>query len=363
MGNVQLDTACEGPLALNDNTFELCREFIKPHGDRLFRRVSRYDQYLAQVARRPGYQAGSALKLLAPFLKVHGLTNDRIKAYARKNISLMPGAEAAFRFLNGRNFPIFAFSANGRPFAEAVGQKLGFNQKRLFATELDLDRYTLSAAETEELLRLQEEITAAAAIEWSDAAETATELPAPVAETVARLDRIFGERMPAMEMGALWQEVSPMAGPGKAKAVAEALAQTHLSLADTIYVGADGTDVHAFEAVRTGGGLAISFNGDREAVNAATVIVVADTAWPLALLTAIFQLWGKDGVLEVASPETRAKSRSLVLPEAVIEPIGMGLEGHQFNLYDQNAAEWGKVVGESEAMRAKLPGEAIAGRE
>ena len=50
MGNVQLDTACEGPLALNDNIFELCREFIKPHGDRLFRQVSRYDHYLAEVA-------------------------------------------------------------------------------------------------------------------------------------------------------------------------------------------------------------------------------------------------------------------------------------------------------------------------
>jgi hypothetical protein len=94
-------------------------------------------------------------------------------------------------------------------------------------------------------------------------------------------------------------------------------------------------------------------------VNAAAVIVVADTAWPLALLTAIFQLWGKEGVLEVACPETRAKSRSLVLPEAVIEPIGRGLEGHVFNLYDQNAANWDQVVNESQAMRAKLRGETV----
>ena len=49
MPNLQLDTDCEGPLALNDNAFELCREFIKPQGDRFFQQVSRYDDYLAEV--------------------------------------------------------------------------------------------------------------------------------------------------------------------------------------------------------------------------------------------------------------------------------------------------------------------------
>jgi len=360
MGNVQLDTDCEGPLALNDHAFELCREFIKPQGDRFFRQVSRYDHYLAEVAKRPGYQAGDTLKLILPFLKAHGLTNARIEAYSRENVTLMPGAQAAFKFLHGRDFPIFEISSSYRQFAEAVGLKLGFKREHIFCTELDLDRYTLSAAEAGELPRLQGEIAAAPEIEFPPDAAAATNLPAPVAEAIAVLDRIFWERLPAMEIGVLYREVNPIGGPEKAKAVSDSLAQTGLSLADTIYVGDSFTDVQAFEAVRAGGGLAISFNGNRDAVNAAEVIVVADSAWPLALLTAIFQLWGKEGVLEVASPETRAKSRSLVLPEAVIEPIGMGLEGRRFNLYDQNAADWDKVVDESQAMRAKLRGEAVA---
>ena len=174
------------------------------------------------------------------------------------------------------------------------------------------------------------------------------------------LDRIFWERLPAMEIGALLQEVNPIGGPEKAKAVTDSLAQTKLSMADMVYVGDSITDVQAFEAVRAGGGLAISFNGNRDAVNAAEVIVVADSAWPLAMLMAIFQLWGKEGVLEVACPETRDKSRCLVLPEAVIEPIARGLEGHVFNLYDQSADNLDKVVEESQAMRAKLRGEAVA---
>jgi predicted HAD superfamily phosphohydrolase len=359
MPNLQLDIDCEGPLALNDNAFELCREFIQPQGDLLFQQVSRYDHYLTEVAQRPGAKAGDRLKFILPFLKAHGLTNAQAAAYSRKNVKLMPGAEAAFKFLHSRDFPIFALSTGYRPFADAVGQRLGFKKTRILATEFDLDRYSLSAAEAEELKRLQGEIVAAPAIELPPEA-AAADLPAPVAEAVAVLDRIFCERLPAMEIGALLQEVNPLGGPEKAKAVADSLAPTKLSMADMAYVGDSITDVAAFEAVRAKNGLAISFNGNRDAVNAAEVIVVADSAWPLAMLMAILQLWGKEGVLEVACPETRDKSRCLVLPEAVIEPIAMGLQGHLFNLYDQSAENLDQVVEESQAMRAKLRGETVA---
>lgn len=358
MPNVQLDTDCEGPLALNDNAFELCREFIQPQGDRFFQQVNRYSDYQVEVAKRPGYKSGDTLKLILPFLKAQGLTNARIEAYSRQNVTLLPGAEGAFKFLHSLGFPIFEISTSYQPFAEAVGLRLGFKKERIVSTALDLDRFSLSAAEAEELKRLQGEIVAAPAIELPP--EAAADLPAPVAEAIAVLDRIFWERLPAMEIGALLQQVNPIGGPEKAKAVTGSLAQTKLAMTDMVYVGDSITDVQAFEAVRAGGGLAISFNGTRAAVNASEVVVVADSAWPIAMLIAIFQLWGKEGVLEVACPETRAKSRCLVLPEAVIEPIAMGLEGRLFNLYDQSAENLDQVVEESQAMRAKLRGEAVA---
>jgi energy-converting hydrogenase A subunit R len=359
MRTIQLDTDCEGPLALNDNAFELCREFVNPQGDRFFRQVSRYEDYLVEVAKRPGFKAGDTLKLILPFLKAHGLTNARVGAYSRENVTLAPGADGAFQFLHSLDFPIYEISTSYRQFAEAVGMRLGFNKERIFATELDLDRFTLSAAESEELQRLQGEIAGAPDIELPpDVA--AADLPAPVQEAVGILDRIFWERLPAMEIGALYQEINPIGGPEKAKAVADSLAQTGLPPSDIIYVGDGITDVQAFEAVRAGGGLAISFNGSRDAANAAEVIVVSDSAWSIALLSAVFQSWGKEGVLELACPETRDKSRSLVLPEVVIEPIFNGLAGRLLNLYDQNAADWDQVVNESQAMRAKLRGEAVA---
>ena len=230
----------------------MCREFIKPQGDRFFQQVSRYDNYLVEVAKRPGYKSGDTLKLILPFLKAHGLTNAQIEAYSRKNVTLMPGAEGTFKFLHSRDFPIFEISTGYRPFAEAVGLKLGFQKERIFCTELDLDRYSLSGAEAEELKRLQGEIAGAPEIELPPDAAAAADLPAPVQEAIAVLDRIFGERLPAMEIGALLQEVNPIGGPEKAKAVTDSLAQTKLSMADIIYVGDSLTDVQAFETVRDG---------------------------------------------------------------------------------------------------------------
>ena len=194
MPNVQLDIDCEGPLALNDNAFELCREFIQPQGDRFFRQVSRYDNYLLEVAKRPGYKSGDILKLILPFLKANGLNDAQVEAYSRQNVTLVPGAEGAFKFLHSRDFPIFEISTSYRPFAEAVGLRLGFKKERIYSTAFDLDRYSLSAAEAEELKRLQEEIVAAPAIELPSEADEA--LLAPVAEAIGVLDRIFWERLP-----------------------------------------------------------------------------------------------------------------------------------------------------------------------
>jgi energy-converting hydrogenase A subunit R len=360
MLQIQLNTACEGPLALNDHAFELCREFIQPHGDRFFRQVRRYHDYLADVVKRPELKAGDTLKLILPFLKAHGATNAMLRDFSLQNLRLVSGAAAAYHFLHRFGFPIFEISTSYRQFAEAVGSKLGFDPEHISCTELDLDRYHLHQSEAEALLRLEEEIATAPAIELPPEAASLSDLPVPAQEAIVLLERVFGERLPGMEIGVMLREVNPLGGPEKAKAVSDSLSRTGCQLANTIYVGDGSTDVQTFEAVRAGGGLAISFNGNRYAINAAEVVVVSDSAWPMALLVGIFRLWGKEGVLEVAAPETRAKSRALVLPEDMIEPIALGLQDHQFNLYMADNPNREKIIQESEAMRARLRGEAIA---
>lgn len=359
MHPLQLDTDCEGPLALNDNAFELCREFVMPDGARFFQQVSRYNDYLAGVAKKPEYRAGDTLKLILPFLKAHGLTNARISDYSRKSVKLVPGVEGAYKFLLAQGFPIFAISTSYRQFAEAVGKKLGFSPKNIFCTELDLDRYSLTAAEGEELLGLQQEIAAAPEIVLPPTAASPADLPEPVREAIKVCDRVFSERIPEMDIGAIYREVQPVGGPDKARAVEESLARTKLTLKDVIYVGDSITDVQAFAAVRAGGGLSISFNGNRYAVKAAEVSIIADNAWPIALIASIFLLWGKEGVMELATKGSAEASRYLVLPDAVIDVLMKGLKGRNFNLYSAASTKMEKIIQESAAMRIKLLGSVV----
>jgi energy-converting hydrogenase A subunit R len=360
MRKIHLITDCEGPLALNDNAFELCRDFIKPQGDRFFQQVRRYGNDLAEIAKKPGDRSGSTLKLILPFLKAYGLTNAQLEDYARKTMALMPGAEDAYKYLHTRDFSILEVSTGYRQFAEAVGLKLGFALDDIVGTELDLDHYKLSAAESKELQSLVDEIAGSPALELPARATSLADLPEPAQAAVATLGRIFEEKLPSLEIGAILKEINPLDGPGKAKVMTDSLTKTGLAMSDTIYVGDSLSDVQAFEAVKAGTGLAISFNGDRAAVGAAEVVMISDSAWSVALVTAIFQLWGKDGVLEVAAPETRDKSRSLVLPEAVIDPIMMGMDGHMLNIYLSKGLDRDKIARESQAMHAKLRGAAVA---
>ncbi len=61
---------CEGPISKNDNAFELAAHFI-PEGEKLFTNISKYDDVLADVLQKPGYTAGSTLKLILPFFKAY----------------------------------------------------------------------------------------------------------------------------------------------------------------------------------------------------------------------------------------------------------------------------------------------------
>ena len=87
-----VDLDCEGPITKNDNAMELAEHFI-PQGGHFFSVISRYDDFLADIAKRQGYRAGNTLKLILPFLKAYGATNRRIKEYSARNLLLVAGAD------------------------------------------------------------------------------------------------------------------------------------------------------------------------------------------------------------------------------------------------------------------------------
>ena len=84
---------CEGPISKNDNAYEATARFV-PNGDKLFTRISKYDDVLADVVKKPGYNAGDTLKLILPFLKAYDVNDEQLKQFSAENLLLISGSKS-----------------------------------------------------------------------------------------------------------------------------------------------------------------------------------------------------------------------------------------------------------------------------
>ena len=91
---------CEGPISKNDNAFELTAHFI-PEGDKLFANISKYDDVMADVLRKPSYSAGSTLKLVLPFFKAYDVTDKQMEDFSEKNIVLIANSKNTLHHVTG----------------------------------------------------------------------------------------------------------------------------------------------------------------------------------------------------------------------------------------------------------------------
>ncbi|MCW4054456.1 MAG: hypothetical protein NWE84_06010, partial [Candidatus Bathyarchaeota archaeon] len=144
---------CEGPISKNDNAFELAAHFI-PQGDNFFTLISRYDDILADIVKKPGYKAGDTLKLILPFLKAYGATNQGMTEYSSKNVLLVPGAKHMLQFVK-TVMPSFIVSTSYEQYMHALCSLIDFPFENVYCTRLDLDKYKLEEKERKRLKELR----------------------------------------------------------------------------------------------------------------------------------------------------------------------------------------------------------------
>jgi energy-converting hydrogenase A subunit R len=291
-------TDCEGPISKNDNAQELSAHFV-PNGEAFFRIISKYDDFLADVVKRPGYNAGDTLKLILPFLLAYGANNESVRRYSRSHILLIKGAREALRLIR-RNMDAFIISTSYEPYIRALCDVVNFPADCVYCTELDLDRYVLDSKEEVWLKENAAVIGELEMPQWDGDARRITDLGQNHQRTIDRLDRVFWQAIPEMKIGRILEDVKPVGGPEKANAVLRSLEGTGRELADVMYVGDSITDVQALELVRENGGLAVSFNGNRYAIQSAEVCCVSEDARIIAVLAHVFHGEGRDGVLDLA---------------------------------------------------------------
>jgi predicted HAD superfamily phosphohydrolase len=299
-------TDCEGPVTKNDNAAELSEAFI-PQGDRFFAKISLYDDYLAEVAHKSGYKAGDTLRLILPFFKAFGLDHERMVRFSGQHIEMIPHADLVLLDILDR-MPAYIVSTSYAPYIKAVCEAIGFPLANTYCTVVNVDAYPLGDNEKAALIGFHQAILDLPDFVIPSGATSPDDLSEESRQVVAELDRIFWTALPRMEINRIVEEVNPVGGKEKARAIEEIAASEGSDLRDVCYVGDSITDVAAFRLVKSAGGMTISFNGNDWAVNGAAFAVTARNAFPIGWLADLFASEGREGfedlLMSEINPET-----------------------------------------------------------
>jgi energy-converting hydrogenase A subunit R len=292
-------TDCEGPLTRNDNAAELAAVYV-PNGAAFFARLSKYDDYLADVARKPGYNAGTTLSLVAPFFRAFGLDDATVETFSRDTLMVVPGAATLIVEIE-KLMPVHVISTSYTPYVRAVADVLGVPAGRCHSTELSLDAWDLPPDEAVWLRDWAVRIGQQDLIELPDGAGGLADLSSDDQQTVRELDGLFWHELAlhAPTATAMINAVTPVGSHAKLEALQRILAG-RTDGADVMYVGDSITDAPPLAAVRDWAGLAVSFNGNGYALAAAEIAVAGlDTAATLELARA-FAAGGTGAARELA---------------------------------------------------------------
>jgi energy-converting hydrogenase A subunit R len=350
-------TDCEGPISKNDNAFELTSYFVSG-GDRLFALISKYDDVLADVVKKPGYKAGDTLRLILPFLKAYGATDEKIREYSSKNILFVPGARDTLQFVKGL-MPSFIVSTSYEQYISSLCQLTDFPFGNTYCTRLNLNKYGTSKEETKRLQKLGEEMAAMPMIEIPENSRSIHDFSPRDQATIGRLDEIFWEEIPRMVSGRMLEEVNPVGGSEKAKAVQDLVKKLDSSLERVMYVGDSITDVPPLRLVRENGGLAISFNGNDYAVREAEIAVLSGNTTVTSVLAETFSRLGRNQTFKLVEewnpPGLQKYSANPALRERMLKLFADGFPQVE-RITDENRE---RLKRESSRFRKSVRGEAI----
>ena len=339
MGKKFFVSDCEGPISINDNAFELSGHFIED-GEKFFEIVSRYDDVLADVLKRTGYNAGSTLKLIVPFLKAYGATNKNIIDFSIENVHLIPGAEETLKFVNSI-MPSFIVSTSYDHYIMALCNKTGFPYDNTYSTKLDMDYIDIDPKELDLIKEYRKAIVDNPEFEL--------------------LDKIFWKKIPELKVAALMDIVKPTGGEGKKEAVQDIISRYKLKAKDLFYIGDSITDVQPLRFANDNGGISVSFNGNEYAFKEAEIAVIAENTTITSILADIFNRYGTDNVFEfvVSYNDDPIKAlESRFVNQSIAKKL-MASPMPQVEIITCHNIE--NLIEKSSKFRKKLRGESIGG--
>jgi energy-converting hydrogenase A subunit R len=349
---------CEGPISKNDNAFEITARFV-PNGDKLFTVISKYDDVLADVLKRPDYSAGSTLKLILPFLKACDVTDEQMEEFSVQNLILIANSKDTLQHVRSVA-SAFIVSTSYEHYIKALCKTLSFPYASTYCTKLSLDKYAVTEQEKMRLREVAKEIAQMPMIAIPPAAKAMEDFSTADQKTIGRLDTIFWKEIASIGLGGIFSEVTTVGGSQKAAAIEDVVAKLHVPVEDVMYVGDSITDVEAFQLVRANGGLTVSFNGNNYAVRSAEIAVLSENSIVTAVIADVFCRQGKQAAVNlVENWNLQSLEHNGVVSLALLD--------HLFTLYPQalpkvqivTAKNMESLAKESSEFRKKVRGKAI----
>lgn len=271
-------TDCEGPLSINDNAYEISDYFIQ-EGGKFFSILSNYDDMLVE-RKTENYLAGSTLKLILPFFKAVGLTEQDLIDFSEDNIFMVKGAYSMIKYVQDI-MPFYIVSTSYNQYIKALCDKTGFIYENTYSTQLELDKYDLSDEEQELLISIQENILLDSSFD--------------------NINHLFTDVISKMEINKLIDSVVPVGGIGKRDAILDIIDKNSYESYNLMYSGDSITDCEALEYAKDNEGISISFNGNIHSIKSASISITSTNNLILAVIADIFKNKGNDAVYDFIS--------------------------------------------------------------
>ncbi len=272
-------TDWEGPWILTDIAYELAAAVF--NNPEFFERLSQYDDYLAYVERRPGYQAGDTLRLLAPFLVAGGLTLEEIRKISYQTARFVEDAEEAMKLLQSR-YDAVVISTSYSEYLRITSEMIGVRGD-IYGTSFNPEKYRIADKWKKWLLEKVDEIACLNDID----------VDCPDERSVAYLNRLFWDEIRDSPFWSVMSDVK-VVGSRKKREIAERYGEKMV-----VAIGDSISDIEMLDYARETGGLAVAFNGNEYALKHANLAVISSSAIAEAVVTLEFLEGGMDGVREI----------------------------------------------------------------
>ena len=280
-------TDCEGPLTLNDNAYELAVHFIE-NGGELFKVLSLYDDYLADIVKKENYKVGNTLKFILPFFVCENLKNQDMIDFSQKNIYAVRDSKFLLKYLK-KAMNTYIVSTSYGQYIEALSNYMDFPFENTFYTKVDVDALTLNDEEMEKIDKFKLEI-----------------LDDP--ENYELFDEIFYSEIPKMGIYETIKEINVVGGEGKKEAIDEIIGRDNINTGEIIYIGDSITDVEPLDFARKNNGISISFNGNEYPLKVAEIAIVSPSAITTCVIANIYAKDDKQTVLRFIDDYNTSKN-------------------------------------------------------